>query len=82
MNGWRPMQNLRDSFGLLFILLTLTPAIGFGTEKGQQDDDPSQELLEFLAEFETREGDWVDPELVEQMKDEEIGNGVTNEQGK
>ncbi|GMR09148.1 MAG: hypothetical protein BMS9Abin26_2162 [Gammaproteobacteria bacterium] len=76
------MQNPRDSFGLLLILLTLTPAIGSGAEKSDQGDDPSPELLEFLAEFETKEGDWVDPELLEQMKDAEMGNGATNEQGR
>ena len=30
-------------------------------------EPPSMELLEFLAEFETEDGEWIDPQELEQM---------------
>ncbi len=33
----------------------------------QQEDEPSMELLEFLADWETTEGEQLDPEEIEQM---------------
>lgn len=32
-----------------------------------QEEPPPMELLEFLAEFETENGDWVDPTELEDM---------------
>jgi len=33
------------------------------------DVSPSLELLEYLGEFETEDGEWIDPEELEQMDD-------------
>ena len=41
----------------LFLLL-LTIALD---AKAASDDEPSMELLEFLGEWQTKDGEWVDP---------------------
>ena len=45
-------------FGLAsFVLLFVKPAIS----DSEDTEQPSMEFLEFLGEFETQEGMWVDP---------------------
>lgn len=41
-------------------------------QKGQES--PSMDLLEFLGEWETQEGDWIDPEELGNMPLDENGN--------
>jgi hypothetical protein len=62
------------AFALVF--LTFLPAVGFGQDQPQNtttvvyEDDttmPSIELLEFLGEWETEDGDWIDPMLLDEM---------------
>ena len=57
---------------LLWMWLIATPAQAnppeVDTRTGQTEDAPSLEFLEFLGEFETQEGDWIDPEELEQME--------------
>lgn len=52
----------------LFLLL-LTIAID---AKAASDDKPSMELLEFLGEWQTKDGEWVDPMRFLSMKDEDL----------
>ncbi|QPJ63770.1 MAG: hypothetical protein G3M70_09120 [Candidatus Nitronauta litoralis] len=50
-----------------------TPVYGEppSNDKGDNGSDvvPSLELLEYLGEFETEDGEWIDPEELEQMDD-------------
>lgn len=40
-----------------------------GDQNNSSDASPSLELLEYLGEFETEDGEWIDPEELEQMDD-------------
>lgn len=51
---------------LLMALLGSNPAIG--AEKKTREAQPTLELLEFLGEFQTRDGVWFDPTAKEQQK--------------
>ena len=61
---------------LVLLILIVLPAVGLGQDQQQHsttivyDDDasmPSMELLEFLGEWETEDGEWVDPILLDEM---------------
>ena len=52
----------------LFLLL-LTIAID---AKAASDDKPSMELLEFLGEWQTKDGEWVDPMRFMDVDDEDL----------
>lgn len=59
--------------GVVFALLCLLPIVGAAAELAVA---PSLELLEFLGEWETVDGEWLDPiQLLE-----ELDSGVTAEQ--
>lgn len=51
---------------LLVVLLAGNPAIG--AEQKNKEAQPSLELLEFLGEFQTKDGVWFDPTEKEQQK--------------
>lgn len=51
---------------LLMLLLTGNPASGAGQKT--REAQPSLELLEFLGEFQTKDGVWFDPTEEEQPK--------------
>ncbi len=57
---------------LIGMWLLTTPAqanpLEVVVQTGQTEEAPSIEFLEFLGEFETQEGDWIDPEELEQME--------------
>jgi len=58
----------KDRFSLLIIaLVLLSPVEGLATELDEESETPSMELLEFLAEFETDDGSWVGPSVLESM---------------
>ena len=40
--------------------------------KAAGDDKPSMELLEFLGEWQTKDGEWVDPMRFLSVKDEDL----------
>jgi hypothetical protein len=65
MNGSKKMFY---KVSLCFICLLGSTSLIFAEE--QNDNMPSIEFLEFLGEWETDEGDWVDPATLES---EEIG---------
>jgi len=46
---------IRKDIILILTLLVILPAISAA------EDMPSMEFLEFLGEWETEEGDWIDP---------------------
>ena len=61
---------------LALLILIVLPAVGLGQDQQQRsttvvyDDDasmPSMELLEFLGEWETEDGEWIDPILLDEM---------------
>ncbi len=56
---------------LLIITFLVNPLEGLASELEDETDAPSMELLEFLAEFETEDGRWVGPSVLESM----IGTG-------
>ena len=51
---------------LLMVWLAGKPAIG--AEQKNREAQPSLELLEFLGEFQTKDGVWFDPTEKEQQK--------------
>jgi hypothetical protein len=46
---------------ILFVSLSAAAA------RGDEEDPPSMEILEFLADWETDEGEWIDPTTLDQM---------------
>lgn len=52
---------------LLIITFLVNPLEGGASELEDETDAPSMELLEFLAEFETEDGRWVGPSVLESM---------------
>lgn len=37
------------------------------TDAGKEEELPSMELLEFLGEWETEDGEWIDPEELDEI---------------
>ena len=61
---------------LLAGLFLVRPAQAEETRQEEETDSPSAELLEFLADWETSDGEWVDPlELVEDTETDEARRG-------
>jgi hypothetical protein len=58
---------------LIALLVSGTPVYAEPPSNADQnnssDISPSLELLEYLGEFETDDGEWIDPEELEQMED-------------
>ena len=56
-----------------FLLITLmTLAVDISAE----EDEPTMELLLFLADFVKEDGSWDGPEIDEQNRDQEYDDGV------
>ncbi|HED17779.1 MAG TPA: hypothetical protein ENI64_13325 [Gammaproteobacteria bacterium] len=52
-------------FYITMILVSVTGARpGFAEQK--DDDSPGLEMLEFLADWETADGQWIDPAILQQ----------------
>ncbi|WP_455201367.1 hypothetical protein [Kaarinaea lacus] len=56
---------------ILIILLS----IAFEANAANGDSKPSMELLEFLGEWQTKDGDWVDPMRFLDVKEEDLEKG-------
>ena len=66
---------MRAEIGLLVILVLIAPAAPvwcdetasavFSEAEDTDSGAPSMELLEFLGSWETDDGEWVDPDLLE-----------------
>ena len=56
---------------LIMVILMMGVAVSAGTVDDESGQAPSMALLEFLGEWETEEGEWIDPELLE---DEDFAN--------
>ena len=69
MNGWKKMV-CRVSVCVLLLFLTSSLYADERTNDEQQTTVPSIEFLEFLGEWETEQGEWMDIEILE---DNEIG---------
>jgi hypothetical protein len=55
----------------LLLLIAGSGSLPAEEADGQAEEAPSMELLEFLGDFETPEGEWFDPlRLVERMQDQ------------
>ncbi len=67
MSGWTNM-NYRHNLLLLLMIQTYLPSLA---DSSEEDEAPSIELLEFLGEWETSNGEWLDPSLLE---DEDVAN--------
>ena len=59
MSGWKNMIYPRR---LLLLAMLMTP---FSNLVAETDTSPSMELLEFLGEWETEEGEWIAPDELE-----------------
>lgn len=57
MNGWMSM-NYRHSL-ILLLMIQFSSILQAGTE--QEEGAPSLDLLEFLGEWESSDGEWLDP---------------------
>ncbi len=51
------LQMVSIPIALFIVLLSLA----FESKAADEQDTPSMELLEFLGEWQTKDGDWVDP---------------------
>ncbi len=60
MSGWKNM-NYRASLVLLVMILISQSLQAETAETQAGDEAPSLELLEFLGEWESSDGEWVDP---------------------
>ncbi len=67
MNGSKKMR-YRASVCFMLMFCSLTPL--FAEEQSAEEDIPTMEFLEFLGEWETEEGEWIDPIVLE---NEEFG---------
>lgn len=66
MSGWNP-RLASKLLGGVFMMSLIQPL-----QAADQDIDP--ELLEFLGDWETDEGEWVDPEQLEKEENEDEQN--------
>ena len=69
MNGWKKMACRVSTCILLLFLISPLYAEELTSDE-QQATMPSIEFLEFLGEWETEQGEWMDLEILE---DNEIG---------
>lgn len=53
--------------GLLMIVLLAGGSAAAAEEKAQAQEPPSMELLEFLGQWQTDDGEWIDPTALERM---------------
>lgn len=53
-----------------------------GKKETNSGSAPSLEFLEYLGEFETDEGEWVDPEELEQMESMDEADKKSGSKGK
>ena len=67
MNGSKKMQ-YRASVCFMLMYCSLTPL--FAEQQSAEEEIPTMEFLEFLGEWETEEGEWIDPVVLE---NEEFG---------
>lgn len=67
MNGSKKMS-YRASVSLIFILYSMSSL--FAEEQKNNEAMPSIEFLEFLGEWETEDGEWIDPI---ELENEEFG---------
>lgn len=59
INGWRKSTTVwANSYRIFAALVLLNLVVAAHAES---DDSPSMELLEFLGEFQTDDGEWIDP---------------------
>ena len=62
MSGWKNM-----SFPPRLVLLTMILTAPIAHSQTEQEAEiPTEELLEFLGEWETEDGEWLDPEELEE----------------
>ena len=71
MSGWNQKLVSKMVSGI-FMLNFIQPL-----QAGEQDIDP--ELLEFIGDWETEEGKWIDPEQLEEGKIEDEQHEETTE---
>lgn len=57
-------------FGIFVLLVSIAIDANAATE-----DKPSMELLEFLGEWQTKDGEWVDPMRFLTVKDSDLDQG-------
>ncbi|NOX43492.1 MAG: hypothetical protein GXP19_07145 [Gammaproteobacteria bacterium] len=56
-------------FFFISIIVIISPLEAHAVEPDAEVEEPSIELLEFLADFETEDGRWIDPSVLEAMKE-------------
>jgi hypothetical protein len=58
MNGWKKMV-CRVSVGIMFFICSISSL--FAEQQIENKEIPSMDFLEFLGEWETEQGEWIDP---------------------
>ena len=61
-------------FGLLLVLMANVAEADSQKKDQQEQEKPSLELLEFLGEWETDSGKWIDPSAMDQIALPEQGS--------
>ncbi len=62
---------MRPNLFWLWLLLGMSyTSVAWSDEENQ----PSMEFLEFLGEWETEDGDWIDPQALESMEAETLAD--------
>lgn len=61
MNGSK-MMHYRASMSVIVMLLSIS---SLTAEESGMNDSPSIDFLEFLGDWETDDGEWIDPEELE-----------------
>lgn len=69
MSGWQFMNKLSAERILTLVQIAVVPVLiclmilglALQVARAASDEAPSMELLEFLGEFETKDGGWIDP---------------------
>lgn len=58
ISGWRMKKTLVDKHWLIILFFCAFTVFDLNAN---EDETPSMELLEFLGEWETQDGEWFDP---------------------
>ena len=83
MTGWSNRRFRLDWVTLM--IMTLFPTLNMAETARNTEEPPSVELLEFLSEWETNQGQWAGPAQFEddsfdQLFEESDSNSVNNEE--
>jgi hypothetical protein len=79
MNGWMAMWTIQFNWRLLLAGM-LAASLSAQADELQDDNDiPTMELLEFLADWQTADGEYINPETLQELPEpDEQDTGKTS----